>query len=464
MSAGGATFITSANTAIINLGTLAVTGAIALSTNGATADATIVNATAVDLATSSIGRNLDVTATTGGITDSGTLTAGGLRLVAAGAIELDTAANDVDTLAASTSAAGDFTFVDADGFTVGTVGGTTGIVLNSGSVTLSLGGQLDVDEVITAAGAGNGITVNNNNAIVISGVNLTTAGGVGGDINLGSSAVTLDAGAVQLSTGGAAAGAIVINGTVNGGQALTLTAGTGAITLGGNVGGGAALASLTASGTTISLQNVTTTGTQSYTGDVTFNSDYTTGGNDFTVTGNVSVGSASSVSTGGGAINITGTLTSGNNITLDGGAVTTNVNITSAAFGTLSVAGIVQLNGTVGGGFENIAGAALIRLISGAGFFGIVPLSLVQLDLDALIDDLASVDFKIDVNIGALTTTPAQVAFCTDVSQCAINPDIFGTDFGLLEAGGGSEDAYQASPYVGGDFWKEFLDEEEKKQ
>src|SRR5690349_23266866 len=45
--------------------------------NGATGDATVVNATALDLATSSVGGNLSATATTGNVTDSGTGTVGG---------------------------------------------------------------------------------------------------------------------------------------------------------------------------------------------------------------------------------------------------------------------------------------------------------------------------------------------------------------------------------------------------
>ena len=104
----------------------------------------------------------------------------------------------------------------------------------------------------------------------------------------------------------------------------------------GDVGvGGVDLASLTVTGATISLQDVTTTGIQSYTGTTTFNSVYVTAGNDFTVTGAVALGSASSVTTGGtgGNILITGTVNGAQALTLNAG-----VN-----------AGDVALQGVVGG-------------------------------------------------------------------------------------------------------------------
>ena len=63
------------------MGTLAVTGTIALTTNDAannnTGHATVVNATQVTLAGSSVDGNLSATATTGNMTDTGALTVTG---------------------------------------------------------------------------------------------------------------------------------------------------------------------------------------------------------------------------------------------------------------------------------------------------------------------------------------------------------------------------------------------------
>ncbi|MEW5856851.1 MAG: filamentous hemagglutinin N-terminal domain-containing protein, partial [Cyanobacteriota bacterium] len=70
---GTGSFKTSQADADINLDQLAAKGAIALSTTG-TGDVTIKNATGVNLATSSIGGKLDVTATTEEITNSGIVT------------------------------------------------------------------------------------------------------------------------------------------------------------------------------------------------------------------------------------------------------------------------------------------------------------------------------------------------------------------------------------------------------
>ena len=52
---GTGSFTTSTANADIDLGTLAVTGSIDLHTNGATGNASVVNATVLDLATSAVG-------------------------------------------------------------------------------------------------------------------------------------------------------------------------------------------------------------------------------------------------------------------------------------------------------------------------------------------------------------------------------------------------------------------------
>ncbi|MDT7044140.1 filamentous hemagglutinin N-terminal domain-containing protein [Candidatus Nitronereus thalassa] len=75
--------------------------------------------------------------TTGGaLTDAQAVTATNLSVTAGGAVTLDTATNDVDTLAIDTST-GNVTFTDADGFSVGTVNGVTGVDTDAGAVALT---------------------------------------------------------------------------------------------------------------------------------------------------------------------------------------------------------------------------------------------------------------------------------------------------------------------------------------
>ena len=109
-------------------------------------------------------------------------------------------------------------------------------------------------------------------------------------------------------------------------QALTLLAGAGAITL-SDISESAQLGSLNASGATISLQDVTTTGDQSYTGAVTFNSSYNTRGGNFAVTGSAALGSATTITTSNsipgaapnGNITFAGTIDGSQALTLQAG-------------------------------------------------------------------------------------------------------------------------------------------------
>jgi len=109
-------------------------------------------------------------------------------------------------------------------------------------------------------------------------------------------------------------------------QALTLRAGAAAITL-SDISESAQLGSLNASGASISLQDVTTTGDQSYTGAVTFNSSYNTRGGNFAVTGSTALGSDTTITTlsptpgaaPGGNITFAGTIDGAQALTLQAG-------------------------------------------------------------------------------------------------------------------------------------------------
>lgn len=144
------------------------------------------------------------------------------------------------------------------------------------------------------------------------------------------------------------AGSATFSGEVNSNdlitaRSLTVSAPGGAITFGGSVGGTAVLASLQATGSTISLLDVTTTGAQAYTGAATLNGDLeSTVAGTITVTGNLLVAGTSSIQTAGAAtddITVTGTINSSG----------TSQDLTiNARPSTLVVGGDVTLSGAAG--------------------------------------------------------------------------------------------------------------------
>ncbi|MEL7498550.1 MAG: hypothetical protein AAFN77_13135 [Planctomycetota bacterium] len=182
----------------ITLDQLDVAGTIGLDSN---TSATIVNTTAVDLATSTIGTDLDVTATTGDVTDSGTVTVGGNAQFTstAGAIDLDglDVTGSIGVASSTSSTIVNVGAIDLSLSTVGTdlnVTSTTAGILDSGSVTV--GGDACFDSAdsivlddLNVTGS-IGLTVVNNATLV----NATTidfkASTVGG--NLDATATTGD--------------------------------------------------------------------------------------------------------------------------------------------------------------------------------------------------------------------------------------------------------------------------------
>ena len=127
---------------------------------------------------------------------------------------------------------------------------------------------------------------------------------------------TLAAGSGTITLTGTNAANDVTLGTVDGGQALDITAGGGDVVLGA-VGSGTDVTSTTISANTIALQAVTSTGAQDYTGSTTLNGTLTVSaaGAGVTVTG------ATTLAAGGGTIALTGSDTA-NDVTMgtvDGG-------------------------------------------------------------------------------------------------------------------------------------------------
>ncbi|WNO07824.1 YDG domain-containing protein [Teredinibacter sp. KSP-S5-2] len=191
--------------------------------------------------------------------------------------------------------------------------GTTEVT-QAGTFTTSASGDISADAGFVQNGtgtnslAGDVVTANN-------GISFATGISLAGDL---------------LMNSGAGAGNIMLSSTVDGGQNLSLTAGTGGVTLGANVGSSTKLASLNASAANISLNNVDTTGTQTYTasGAITTNSSYSSEGGAINFAGNVIAEDVLTVNTtanaaAGASITFGGTLNSANtetnNVTLTAG-------------------------------------------------------------------------------------------------------------------------------------------------
>ena len=120
----------------------------------------------------------------GSITGTAGLSVSGLALQA-GSANLNNAANDVVTLAANITAAGQsLTFAgDANGFTVGQVDTLDGITTNGGDVSLTTNGPLTANRGITAAGANVALQASSistgdatNGRIIASGLRTLTSG------------------------------------------------------------------------------------------------------------------------------------------------------------------------------------------------------------------------------------------------------------------------------------------------
>ena len=149
-------------------------------------------------------------------------------------------------------------------------------------------------------------------SVTLGGVATTTAQSYAGPLTLigsyftggasfsASGPITL-AGTTTISTG---AGALAFGGAIDGASLLTLATG-GTLVLPSNIGQSTQLAGLTITAPVINLGNVATTGSQVYNGVVGFNSSYATNGGDFTVNGNGTLVSNTSISTGSGGGDIT---------------------------------------------------------------------------------------------------------------------------------------------------------------
>ncbi len=229
------------------------------------------------------------------------------------------------------------------------------LTVNAGTGTVTFDGAIGntqalADLDVTAA------TINLNSPTV-------TVDDQGGNTLTFTGAVVLGAN-VAIDTDGASDNSVLFDGIINAdvaGRNLTVIAGSGNVSFAGAVGGVTPLAELTASGATISLMDVTTTGNQSYTGTVLV----TIGGAINSASGNVVVA--------GGTVNQNGNITTGGagnvsvtanavDITMANGATTTTAtgSITYLASGnvqlgrlTSSMNGAISVTATAGSITDN---------------------------------------------------------------------------------------------------------------
>ena len=148
---GTSSFTTSANNATITLNNAnAFTGAVALNTTGSSGNATVVDASGLNLGASTVGGNLVATATTGNMEDSGVLTICGTSSFTTSATNADIILNNANAFTGAvalntTGSSGNATVVDASGLNLGasTVGGnliataTTGNMEDAGVLTIA---------------------------------------------------------------------------------------------------------------------------------------------------------------------------------------------------------------------------------------------------------------------------------------------------------------------------------------
>jgi len=232
------------------------------------------------------------------------------QVVANAADDGDVNAGDVDINAAITTNGGSFTSTgvafDNTGGAITTAGGAVDLTGHTGAVTI--GAAIDTSG---AAGGAISITGSSINLAIASALTTNTA-----NIAL-NSPVTLGAD-TTLSTGAGVAGNVTFSSTIDGAQALTVSAGTGTITFGGVIGGTTPINSLSASANTINLNgtgittadvagnNVTLTGAVVLGADVSIDTDQTTNDGNVTFSSTVDGAQALTVTTGAGDITISG--------------------------------------------------------------------------------------------------------------------------------------------------------------
>jgi hypothetical protein len=403
-----ASFTTTALNADILLDQLSVAGPISLSTSGATGDATIVEASALNLGASTIGGNLTATSTTGNMTDSGTVAVGGnarFILSAAGAdavLDQLAVAGQIGFTAAG--AGSDVTMTDSGSLTLGdsTIGGTLTATATGGDITdagtLIIAGnaifnasQTNADIVLDnlqVAGSVSANTTGTSGHVTLADSNLNlgtmtvsgnlTATSTGGDLT--DSGIATVTGNAVFATSQADADIILdqlaVTGTIglttlgSGGNASITDAGSltlGTSNIAGSLSATAAAGDLTDAGIT-TVAGAATFTTQLAGADILLDQAVITGPVSFNTTGtdaNATYIAAGAVTLG--ASNVGGDLTvttSSGNITDDGAVVAGTATFTTSQSGAdiildlLNVTGPISVNTAGSGGDVTLVDAS----------------------------------------------------------------------------------------------------------
>ncbi len=245
-------------------------------------------------------------------------------------------------------------------------GGT--IAINGGSITTS-GAQIYNDAVTLGADATlTGVdveflsTLNGAHALVVNNSGPTVFGGLVGNTTALTSITTDAPGTVVVNTTAVKTSGsqtynenmtlgadVTFTGVgltfddIDGAHTFTANAGSGAVQINGAVGATTPVTSVTATGNTISVHDVTSTGAQGYTasGGVTLNGDLATTNSNVTVTGPTTLAGDSSIATTGGDITFSGatsTINGAHDLTLTAGSG--NVVLGGVVGGTSALTGI----------------------------------------------------------------------------------------------------------------------------
>ncbi len=334
----------SANT-ITGAHNLAITGAnVAL--GGAASGLTSLNADAngtLSVAAAQTTGNQTYTGS-GGITLDGNLTTAGGNI----------AVNNAATLGADTALAtsgGNINFTN-------TINGAHSLTATAGAGSIVLGGAVGAATKLTSINA-SGVALTLNGVQTTGGqiytgpatiqgtfVNQTGTASFANNVTLGADTTFADNGT---------SGNLNIGGTVNGAHVLTVNTGTGAATFTGDVGTGTALTAFNASGNT-GVQNVTTSGLQSYSGNTTFNGTETAG-TTLNLSGNATLAGNTTLASGGN-MSVGGSVTGAHTLTLNANSSDITLNALTAPQLVLAGGNNLNINGnlttTSGLDFTNI--------------------------------------------------------------------------------------------------------------
>ncbi len=400
VSAGGSTTVT--NTASISGGGNPVTISLGGTVNGGFGLTLNAGSSTVSIAGTVGGTtplaSLTVSSTNGAanaidlqaVTTSGAQSYSG-ALTVAGTLTVNTAGSGVSVSGATTIVAG--------GGTITLTGSSSGNVVSMGSVngaqplSITAGGGSVALGVVGGTVSVSSVSVGGTTAPTIGIQSVTSVGtqSYGGSVTLGASAtLTTTNSNVTLSS--------TVNGTSAGAQGLTVSAGSGLVSIGGAVGGTTALSTVSltssaAAANAITMQSVTTSGAQGYTGNVTHGASATLTTTNSNVTFSAGVNGTAAgtqgltVSAGSGlvgfggavggttalaSLSVTSSAAAANAITIQsvttaavGGTQSYTGNVTLAAAATLTTNNsAVTFGGTVDG---TAAGADGLTLALGSG-------------------------------------------------------------------------------------------------